>query len=80
MGFMGGLKDMTSSERGLYALAVLACATVLMGLGRISSELWAGVALGGQGIHAWAKTARPSGTSKADSKVLPPKKPEDNRE
>ena len=55
-----GLVDMTSSERGIYALGVLVCATLLCILGYMSSVEWAGVAVGSQGIHAWAKTVRPS--------------------
>ena len=74
-----GLSTMLGSERGVYALGVLVCASVLTGLGHLSSLEWSAVAVGSQGIYSWAKTVRPSAPPKDDAPPAPgpPKEGED---
>ena len=72
-----GLLTMVGSERGIYALAVLVCATVLTGLGYLSSMEWSGVAIGSQGIYSWAKTVRPSAPAAGTADPAPPAPPPD---
>lgn len=71
MSILKGLVDLTNSERGLYGVAVLVCATVLTLMGILSSTEWAAVAVGSQGIHAWAKTTRPGGADQASTGAAP---------
>lgn len=37
---MGALKDLWQSERGLVAIALIAAISVMLGLGRITSDQW----------------------------------------
>lgn len=40
---MGALSDLWKSERGLVGFAIIAAATVLFALGRLSSEQWTSI-------------------------------------
>lgn len=53
---MGGISDLFKSERGLFALALVAASTVLTALGHMTIDAWKDFNLYVFGIYALGKT------------------------
>lgn len=54
---MGALTDLWKSERGLLALAIIICATVLLALDKISVSDWKEINIAVYGVYGVSKGA-----------------------
>lgn len=71
---MQGLKDILDSRKGVFVFAVLVCATVLVGLERMTVSMWADLVVYLCGIYVGGNVLQAVGQSWA-TRSLPPVPP-----
>ena len=74
---MKGAIDLTRSERGVFAIVILICATVLVVTGKLTGEQWCGLVKVLCVALIVGKTFRPSGPPPTDTplpeaRTIPP--------
>jgi hypothetical protein len=68
---MKGAIDLTKSERGVFAIVIVVCATVLVAIGKLGGDDWASMVKVLSVALILGKTFRPSGQPGDDPVTAP---------
>ena len=64
---MGALKGLLNSEKGIVALALIVASTVLVGLGKLTSDVWVYFNGGIYAAYVTGKTVQGNSATKAEA-------------